>query len=227
MDAAVTAVTYVFSILGPERLRIFLPQMSEGIFDYLDLSFDAKKFVFGWKKEPKKGFRIYECNIDGTGLKQLTFRPDDEDERVANYDNSRNGGTARMYYHQTDDMHPCYLPDGGIIFTSSRCEYGTLCDSPDNLSSTVLHRMEADGSNMEQLTLSPVSEFSPFVAEDGRIIYTRWEYVDKGQLSVKCLWSMYADGAGTREVYGNDIPFPPRMIHGRQILPWSDLEEQE
>jgi len=70
---------------------------------------------------------------------------------------------------------------------------------------------------MEQLTLSPVSEFSPVVTDDGRIVYCRWEYVDKGQLGVKCLWSMYSDGSGTREVYGNDIPFPPTMIHPRQI----------
>lgn len=198
------------------KVTDLVPQMSDGIFDYLDLSFDAKKVVFGWKKAPKEGFRIYECNIDGTGLKQLTFRPADEDARIAKYDNSGKG-TAKIYYHQTDDMHPCYLPDGGIIFTSTRCEYGTLCDAPDRLSTAVLHRMDVDGSNMEQLTLSPVSEFSPSVAEDGRIIYTRWEYVDKGQLGVKCLWSMYSDGSGTREVYGNDIYFPPTMMHGRQI----------
>ena len=50
-----------------------------------------------------------------------------------------------MYYHQTDDMHPCYLPDGGIVFTSTRCEYGTLCDAPDHLATAVLYRIDADG----------------------------------------------------------------------------------
>ena len=203
------------------KVTDLLPSMKDGIFDYLDLSFDARKVVFGWKKALREGFRIYECNIDGTGLRQLTFRPDDEDRRIAKYDNSGKG-TAKFYYHQTDDMHPCYLPDGGIVFTSSRCEYGTLCDSPDRLSTAVLYRIDADGSNMRQLTRSPVSEFAPSIMDDGRILYTRWEYVDKGQLGIKCLWAMNADGTGTQEVYGNDIPFPPTMLHGRQLPGRSD-----
>jgi len=200
-----------------------LPDMKGGIFGRFDLSFDAKTIVFDWKKEPREGFRIFEVNIDGSGLRQLTYRPDDEDERIAKYDNSKNGGTARMYFHQTDDMHPCYLPDGRIVFTSSRCEYGTLCDSPDHLASAVLHRIDADGKNMVMLTNSAVSEFSPSIMEDGWILYTRWEYVDKGQLGIKCLWAMRPDGSGTKEIFGNDIQFPPTMLHGRQIPGHSNL----
>ncbi|MCP4450760.1 MAG: hypothetical protein GY809_04820, partial [Planctomycetes bacterium] len=135
----------------------------------------------------------------------------------------QNGGTARMYYHQTDDMHPCYLPDGGIVFTSSRCEFGTLCDAPDHLSTAVLHRMNGDGTHMQQLTNSPVSEFSPSIMEDGRILYTRREYVDKGQLGTKCLWAMQPDGSGSVEIYGNDIQFPPTFLHGRQIPGRSEM----
>ncbi|MFC1600844.1 TolB family protein [Candidatus Sumerlaeota bacterium] len=200
-----------------------VPEMAEGIFGRFDLHFSAGKVVFDWKKAPKEAFRIYEVDIGpDTGARigaprQLTFRPDDEDARIAKYDNSRNGNTARMYYHQTDDMHPCYLPDGGIAFTSSRCEYGTLCDAPDHLATAVIHRMDGDGKNMKQLTRSPVSEFSPSMLSDGRIIYTRWEYVDKGQLGVKCLWAMRPDGSGSSEVYGNDITFPPTFLHGREI----------
>ncbi len=200
-----------------------LPPMKDGIFGRFDLSFDARRIVFDWKKSPREGFRIYEVGVDGRGLRQLTFRPDDEDERIAKYDNSAHGGTARMYFHQTDDMHPCYLPDGRIIFTSSRCEYGTLCDGPDHLSSAILHRMDGDGQNLRKMTNSAVSEFSPSVMEDGWVLYTRWEYVDKGQLGIKCLWAMRPDGSGSREIYGNDIPFPPTMLHGRQIPGFAHL----
>jgi len=200
-----------------------IPEMADGIFGRFDLHFDADRIVFDWKKAPREGFRIFEIDIDPTtgvktgGPRQLTFPPADEQERIRKYDNHENGGTARMYFHQTDDMHPCYLPDGGIVFTSTRCEYGTLCDAPDHLSTAVLHRIDAGGSNMQQLTNSPVSEFSPSMMEDGRILYTRWEYVDKGQLGVKCLWAMRPDGSGTVEIYGNDIQFPPTFLHGRQI----------
>ena len=204
------------------KVTDLIPEMKDGIFGRFNLHFSAKKIVFDWKKAPKEGFRIYEIDIDPVNAvkigkpRQLTFPPADEADRIKKYDNSQNGGTARMYYHQTDDMHPCYLPDGGIAFTSTRCEYGTLCDAPDHLSTAVIHRLNNDGS-IEQLTHSPVSEFSPSIMEDGRILYTRWEYVDKGQLGIKCLWAMYPDGSKTVEIYGNDIHLPPTFLHGRQI----------
>lgn len=69
------------------KTSALLPAMSAGIFDYLDLSFNAKKIVFGWKKWAFDGFRIYECNIDGSGLRQLTFPPPDEALRIAKYNN--------------------------------------------------------------------------------------------------------------------------------------------
>ena len=203
--------------LKTNQVRDLLPAMSDGIFGRFDLSFDARTIVFDWKKKLGEGFRIYEVGVDGQGLRQLTFPPADEAQRIKKYDNSFLGGTGERYQHHTDDMHPCYLPDGGICFTSSRCEYGTLCDAPDILSSTILHRMDADGTNMEKLTNSSVSEFSPTVMSDGRILYTRWEYIDKGQLGIKCLWAMRPDGAASVEIYGNDIPLPPTLLHGRQI----------
>jgi len=209
--------------LGTGKVTDLIPEMRHGIFGRFDLHFSAHRIVFDWKEGEAKGFRIFEIDIDPvTGARmgaprQLTFPPDDESERIKKYDNHQNGGTARMYYHQTDDMHPCYLPDGGIVFTSSRCEYGTLCDAPDHLSTAILYRMDGDGSHMTRLTNSPVSEFSPSIMQDGRILYTRWEYVDKGQLGIKCLWAMRPDGSGSVEIYGNDIHLPPTFLHGRQI----------
>ena len=47
-------------------------------------------------------------------------------------------------------MQPCYLPDGGIAFISTRCQYGILCDGPDDFTTTVLYRMDADGRNLRQ-----------------------------------------------------------------------------
>jgi len=196
---------------------IFKGKMTKGIFGRVDLSFDARKIVFGWKESEWKGFRIFESNIDGTGLHQITHPPKDEALRIKKYDQSTYLRFAKIYHHQTDDMHPCYLPDGGIMFASSRCETGTLCNSDDQLAGTQIYRVEIDGGKMEKLTNSAVSEFTPAMCEDGRIVYTRWEYVDKGQIGVKCLWSMNADGTASREVYGNNVRFPPTMIQGRQI----------
>ena len=62
--------------------------------------------------------------------------------------------------------------------------------------------MEADGTNVQQLTRSPVSEFCPVVLDDGRIMYHRWEYIDKGARMCKTIWSMNPDGTMPQELYG-------------------------
>ena len=198
-------------------VRDLLPEMSGGIFGRYDPSFDAKTIVFDWKEKIGKGFRLFEVGVDGKDFRQLTFEPEDEEERIAKYDNSFLGGTSRIYQHHTDDMHPCYLPDGRIVFSSTRCEFSVLCDGPTKLTTAVLYRIDSDGKNMVKLTNSAVSEFSPTIMHDGRILYNRWEYVDKGQIAVKCLWAMHPDGSSSQEIYGNDIPYPPVFIHGRPI----------
>ncbi|MAG93175.1 MAG: hypothetical protein CMJ48_05435, partial [Planctomycetaceae bacterium] len=164
-----------------------------GVVGKLSLSFDAKKVIFDYREDTTSGFRIWEVSVDGTGLRQLTFPPTDETEKVARY--------GKAAFH-TDDMHPSYLPDGGIVFTSSRCEHGVLCFTQPEVVSVVLHRMDADGGHMTQLTQSPVSEFSPVVLDDGRIMYHRWEYVDRGARVGKTFWAMNPDGSKSEELFG-------------------------
>ncbi|MDP6543797.1 MAG: hypothetical protein QGH60_07370 [Phycisphaerae bacterium] len=188
-----------------------------GVFGRFDLSFDAKKIVFDWKKAQGEGYRIYEINVNGTGLRQLTFPQADEKQLVAKYKNAKLPRVYLGYHHGTDDMHPCYLPDGGIAFISTRCQYGTLCGAWGNFTTTVLYRMDGDGKNIRKLTNSSVSEAYPAVTSDGRIMYTRWEYVNKGAVSAKCLWAMKPDGSASVEIYGNDISLPPSFIQGRPI----------
>jgi len=188
-----------------------VPQLKAGVFERFDVSYDAKRIVFAWKAGANLGYRIYEVNTDGSSLRQLTFPPPDEDELVRKY------RVTAQYHHGTDDMQPCYLPDGGIAFISTRCQYGILCDPPDDFTTTVLYRMDADGRNLCKLSNSSVSEASPAMLPDGRIMYTRWEYVDKGAVSVKGLWAMKPDGTASAEIYGNDIALPPTFIYGRAI----------
>lgn len=179
------------------------------VIGWFDLSFDAKKIVFDLKKNNGEGYRIYEINVDGSGLRQITFPLPNEDELIKKYHNE--------YHHGTDDVDPCYLPDGGIVFASTRCQFSVLCDSGDNLTVKNLYRMNADGSELKQLTYSPLSEATPTVHHDGRILYHRWEYVDKAAGNCKSIWSMNPDGSGTAEVYGNTITFPETKIQARAI----------
>ena len=196
-------------------VRDLAPELSHGIFGRFDLSFDGTRVVFGWKEKLGAGFRIWEVGIDGAGLRQLTFPPADEAARIRKYRLDR--GPKWIYQHHTDDLHPCYLPDGGIAFVSSRCEYGILCDGPDKLTTTLLYRMDADGTHLEKLSNNSVSESAPTVMNDGRILYTRWEYVDNGSVTNKGLWAVRPDGTGSEEVYGMDVAFPSVFNVGRAV----------
>lgn len=163
-----------------------------GFVGKISLSFDARKVVFDFRQDPGSGFRIWEVNTDGTGLRQVLLPPAEEAEKAARW---------RASWH-TDDIHPCYLPDGKIIFSSTRCEHTILCGGSGSLVAPGLHRMDADGTHVEQLTRSPVSELCPVVLDDGRVMYHRWEYIDKGARVAKTVWSMNPDGTRSQELWG-------------------------
>jgi hypothetical protein len=195
------------------HVREIIPEFTRsGTVGSFDLSFDAKRIVFDFKPAPLEGYRIYEVSTDGTGLRQLTRPPDDEPALIARY--RRNSG---IYHHGTDDLAPCYLPDGGIAFVSTRCQLSVLCDSGDTFTVKNLHRIEADGSGLRPLSFSPLSEATPAVLPDGRILYHRWEYVDKAAGNAKALWAVNPDGSGAAEVYGNSISFPETKLQARPV----------
>lgn len=186
---------YIYSLrTGKERPVLTAAQLpgGKGFIGKTSLSFDARKLVFDFREKPSSGFRIWEVHVDGSGLRQISFPPADEAEKVARW---------RKGWH-TDDIHPCYLPDGKIIFSSTRSEHTVLCGGSGSLVAPTLHRMDSDGTNVEQLTRSPVSEFCPVVLDDGRVMYHRWEYIDKGARVCKTIWSMNPDGSMPQELYG-------------------------
>ncbi|MCR4413826.1 MAG: hypothetical protein NUV77_15510, partial [Thermoguttaceae bacterium] len=195
------------------------PQLADGLVDRYDLSFDARRIVFNYKPPRPVGYRIFEIGVDGSGLRQLTFPPADEAQRIATYAMcplSELEKNPCRYGHWTDDMHPCYLPDGGIVFTSTRTERSVLCGG-HSLTVTNLHRMNADGTGLRALSQGALSEFCPTVMEDGRVMYNRWEYVDKGAGAVQSLWAMVPDGSRSEEIYGNNIGTPPVYNQARHV----------
>lgn len=164
----------------------------KGFIGKISLSSDANKVLFDFRPDPAAGFRIWEVNTDGTGLRQVSFAPPDETEKAARW---------HPGWH-TDDIHPCYLPDGDIIFSSTRSEHTVLCGGSSHLVAPGLHRMKSDGTQVRPLANSPVSEFCPVMLDDGRVMYHRWEYIDKGARVAKTVWTMNPDGSSPRELYG-------------------------
>ncbi len=160
-----------------------------------ELSYDARKVIFSMRPARDSFYHIYEINIDGTGLKQLT----------------RAEGIS--------DIDPLYLPDGRILFSSTRepkycmCNRHIMCN---------LYRMEADGANITQLGHSTLFEGHSTMLPDGRVIYDRWEYVDRNFGDAQSLWTMNPDGTKHSIYYGNNMPSPGGVIDPRPI-PGTDL----
>ena len=126
-------------------------------------------------------------NADGSGLRQITNEP-------------------------FSDLYPCPLPDGGLAFMSTRCNARFLCWRPQAF---VLFRMDADGGNVRALSHANLSEWAPAVMSDGRIIWTRSEYVDKGADFGHTLWAIHPDGTHPTLLFGNDTNYS--YINGREV----------
>lgn len=193
----------ILSPVAPDgKATPLAPQLADGLFGRFDLSYDARRVVFACKK-PGKGYRIYEVGVDGSGLRQLTHDGPDEAEML------------KKFGHGYDDMDPCYLPTGKIMFVSTRSKRAVLCHNA--FTSTALHVMDADGGNLHCVSGNTTNEFAPTVLDDGRVIYTRWEYVDKGCGDVQSLWAMRPDGSGSAHVYKNNVALPSTLIDARSI----------
>ena len=203
----------------------------EGNFLGLDLSWDGKRLLLAFCRTyehvaaikdktvkhdlPEDSFyNVYEMNVDGTGLRQLT----------------------RGRY---DDFDARYLPDGRIVFLSTRrsrfvqlgaaSAQATLTATlPDSYvrcgggpfipaSVYCLHVMDGDGRDMRAISAFESFEWTPSIADDGRILYARWDYVDRRAITHMSLWSTSPDGTNPRIVFGNFTRNPHCVFEARQV----------
>jgi len=74
---------------------------------------------------------------------------------------------------------------------------------------------------MRCLSGGQFTELDPRVLDDGRVIYMRWEYVDKGFGNVQSLWSVRPDGSHSDHVYKNNLVLPAATI-GAHSIPGSE-----
>ena len=140
--------------------------------------YDANKILFSWRKADSRVFHLYECDLNGGNMTQLT---------------------DSAY----DDIEPCYLPDGGIVFVSTRSKRYVNCWLTQV---ATIHRCDGDGKNIRELSANIEHDNTPWVLPDGRIIYQRWEYVDRSQVDYHHLWTMNPDGTEQMVYFGNMHP---------------------
>jgi hypothetical protein len=164
------------------------------------VSFDGKKILFSMRPSGGSAHNVYEINADGTGLRQVT-----------------SGGG--------DDFDPLYLPDGRILFTSTRA--GEM-DEYNHAPSATLHTCNMDGSGIERISFNQSDDFDPEMLPDGRIVYTRWEHF--GTMNRFPLFFTNPDGTGTFHFFGpHDRNFfhPVPTPDGRIVAISSTMVEED
>lgn len=155
------------------------------------ISWDAKRLAFAWKKSLKDDdYHLYELDLTTKALRQVTA----------------GAGVA--------DYEPAYLPNGDFVFASTRCVQTVDCWWTEVSN---LYTCDPGGQLIRRLGFDQVHTVYPQVLDDGRVIYTRWDYNDRGQVFPQPLFQMNPDGTGQSEFYGNSSWFPTTIAHARGI----------
>lgn len=128
------------------------------------VSWDGRTIVFAGVVHPDSNWRIYRMDIDGKSFTQLTFT----DRRIA----LTQFGAAAPLFTRYDDFDPCWLPDGRIVFASTR--YPSLA-SIDQLLTSNLYVINADGSDLHRITSERNGAEEPTIDPvTGRVVFARW-----------------------------------------------------
>ncbi|NUM52255.1 MAG: hypothetical protein HUU46_01300 [Candidatus Hydrogenedentes bacterium] len=197
----------VVSGVHVENGRLRGKPLENGSFISLELSYDAQQILFAWTEaqvpvtptdrtpmtdlwNAHSTYHVFSAVLAGSGLRQLTDGP-------------------------SNDFDPCYLPNGRICFVSERRGGFLRCGIRPNPTYT-LHDMRADGSDIRVLSFHETHEWHPSVNNDGMIVYTRWDYVDRDSDMAHHLWLTYPDGRDPRTSHGNYPAY-------REARPWMEM----
>ncbi len=140
--------------------------------------YDAQRILFSYRRGGSPYYHLYEIDPDGGTPRQLTDGP-------------------------YDDIEPCYMPDGTIIFISSRCNRWVNCWLTKV---ATMHRCDGDGGNIRAISANIEQDNTPWPLPDGRVLYLRWEYVDRSQVDYHHLWTANPDGTAEMVYFGNLHP---------------------
>lgn len=171
-----------FTMRGPWAEEHSLIKDTKGVIRDLNVHFDGTRLLFAWKKDFKTDdYHLYEMTFPSKEIRQLT----------------EGQGTA--------DIEGIYLPDDNIMFNSTRC--GTSVDCWYTEVSN-LFLCDPNGKFIRQIGFDQVHTPHPALMNDGRVVYTRWDYNDRGQVFTQPLFQMNPDGTGQAEYYGMNSWFP-------------------
>ena len=174
----------------------------QGSFMQPEVSYDSTRVLVAFcavdappldsfKGEHGHYYHLYDMAADGSGVRQLT----DGD---------------------FDDFAAKELPNSQIIFSSTRRGGWHRCGTP-GCEVYTLTLMNADGSDIHTVSYHETQEWDPSVLNDGRVIYTRWDYVDRNAVFYEQLWSVRPDGSAPAAFFGNNTFNPVGTWEARGV----------
>lgn len=197
-----------------------------GSFISLELDWDAKTAYFAFteaassKVEAKD--RVYSDLKEK--MKNEVHNPDRyvwEADRVFHVfkgDLTEDGTVSNLRqitFGKNNDFDPCVLPSGRLVFVSDRIGGNQRCG--DRMCSTyTLHGMMPDGTDIIPFSYHDTNEWHPSVDNNGMIVYSRWDYVDRDSDIAHHIWHCFPDGRDPRNYHGNY----PKV---RESRPWMEL----
>lgn len=131
------------------------------------VSFDGTRIVFSGVKTAKSQWHIYEIKLDGSDFRQMTY----DDRSLLIPTNPREPTQNKALFNRYGDFSPAYLPDGRIIFSSSR--YPSLSGSCGQRALN-LYVVNGDGSNMHRITTERAGAIDPYVLASGKVVFSHW-----------------------------------------------------
>ena len=178
-----------------------------GIIRDPSLSMDATYVVVSKRSSMEHdNYHLWKMDLATKKMTQLTLEPTLPQRFVP--------GQTNDFPLVCADTEPCVLPDGSIVFQSTR-----VCHSVDcwPLPTTNLYRCDPDGSNIRRIGFDQIQTFYPQLMDDGRLCFTRWEYQDRSASGYQQLCSMNPDGTRQMGLFANNSEYPFSLIHARGI----------
>jgi hypothetical protein len=198
--------------------------LANGSYLSLELDYDARQVWFAWTEAGTEipanqpwsqlGWTQAELTAKGKTYQHYHWRPD---SCYHIFRASLDGKTklAQLTDGTTNDYDPCVLPSGRLAFISERIGGNQRCGARYAPTAT-LHAMMPDGSDIIPLSYHETNEWHPSVNNDGMIVYSRWDYVDRDSDIAHHLWTSCPDGRNPRSQHGN---YPVQ----RESRPWMEL----
>jgi len=187
-------------------------KIGDGSVRGMDLTWEADKILFSYWIQPldpkaptgwdrSKNAHLFELDVAARRITQLTKSPGD------------------------NDIEPCYLPDGGVIFASDRSSFGNQCAGAflQDKRCTTLYRIDPRRAD-KPVAISNNKDFDrhPHILNDGTVVFMHWEYQERDLYHLQTAWRCRPDGTNMDAFYKQHIGVP-YSIRDVQQAPNSQL----